>query len=334
MSGPWDRPPSSDPDDSWPSEDLREGSSGTPSRDGWPPADPWGSSDSDTSSGWGAWPPPSPPEESLPDDADLPVADPWAESWTDDPEAPAEPIRDPAPREPEPWVSREPARAEPWMPTEDPWTLHVPTELPPSSEWSPPGPDRDAIQEPEPESIDDEDDIEARAPSPAPVRPWEPEPEPAPDPEPEPDLRAASEADAWPAEEPAPPPQPDVVPSPTFSRREAPLPSWLEPEPEESPNPNPSPSRSRNPSPSRSRNPSRSPSRNPRPSPSRNRRDAHGSPISRRMRTHLVRPGWAASRCEDAPPRRYLTRSRRPNPRPSVGHRCTGAGWRASRART
>ena len=85
MSGSWDRPPSGDADDSWPSEDVREPSADRPETDRWSTDDPWSQSTSDASSGWGAWPPSaSPAEEALPDDAALPVNDPWAESWGDD----------------------------------------------------------------------------------------------------------------------------------------------------------------------------------------------------------------------------------------------------------
>ncbi|MGI8828694.1 MAG: hypothetical protein ACR2I5_02840 [Candidatus Limnocylindria bacterium] len=204
MSGPWDRPPP-DAGDSWPSEDRPDASTDEPGAEPWP-ADPWNASEADASSGWGAWPPPPPPEVGLPDDAELPVADPWAETWTDE-------TADPAPAaqpDPEPWVSREPARAEPWMPTEDPWSLAADDDLPPASDWSPP-----AAAEPEPKPRWSEPaPLPAAEPSwePAPARPTEPAPEPEPEPEPEPKPEPEPEPEPEPAGPPEPEPEPDSTP--------------------------------------------------------------------------------------------------------------------------
>ena len=229
MSGPWDRPPSSDPGDSWPSEDLKEGAAGQPASDGWPSDDPWAAPESDAT-GWGAWPPPPPPEENLGDEADLPVADPWAESWTDDaPDAGAAPRR-----EPEPWVSREPARAEPWMPSEEPWSLVAGDDVPPSSDWREPVVDAASspVEEVAPQSTPVfEPEI---APEPEPERHPAPEPEPEPVVEPEPESVPEVEPDVEP-EAPAASFEPDVprpswvVTSPWSRRHRKPEP---EPEPE------------------------------------------------------------------------------------------------------
>ncbi|MEA2650893.1 MAG: hypothetical protein QOI85_614, partial [Chloroflexota bacterium] len=82
MSGSWDRPSSGEPDDTWPSEDLRDPATDRPEADRWSGDDPWSRPSSDSASGWGTWPPSaSPTEGQLPDDADLPISDPWAEKW-------------------------------------------------------------------------------------------------------------------------------------------------------------------------------------------------------------------------------------------------------------
>ncbi|MDQ3148525.1 MAG: hypothetical protein M3Q38_01180 [Chloroflexota bacterium] len=85
MSGPVDRPPPRDPDDSWSSDERPDPAAEGEATDRWSADDPWPDAPSDASSGWAAWPASdSPLEDGLPDDAALPVSDPWAESWTDD----------------------------------------------------------------------------------------------------------------------------------------------------------------------------------------------------------------------------------------------------------
>ena len=85
MSGPWDRPPSSTPDDrDWPAEDLEPRSSADRPVEPWSADDPW-QERRDPSPGWDEWPPPAPSaddyavEQSAP-----PASDPWAESWADE----------------------------------------------------------------------------------------------------------------------------------------------------------------------------------------------------------------------------------------------------------
>ena len=123
MSGPWDRPSPGDSDDTWPTEDLRDPSTDGTQTDRWSDDDPWGKPSTEAASDWGSWPSStSPPQESLPDDAELPVSDPWAESWGEDavePYAgagpPAEPESDPATpvvEQPGAWTPYEPRAAE------------------------------------------------------------------------------------------------------------------------------------------------------------------------------------------------------------------------------
>ena len=147
MSGARDRSSSLDPDDSWPSQDLRDR---TAAEDGgrWPGDDPSAQRPRDAESDWSPWPstPPA-PDDLLRHDAELPVSDPWAESWRSDaaepaggsvesgadgqsasfdvsgrparayertpPDASPDPWVPPAP-EPEPWVEPEQS-PEPWV---------------------------------------------------------------------------------------------------------------------------------------------------------------------------------------------------------------------------
>ncbi|MGQ0607471.1 MAG: hypothetical protein ACT4OQ_03290, partial [Chloroflexota bacterium] len=143
MSGPWDRMPPGNPDESWPSEDFSR-PAGDQETDRWSLDDP--------SSGWGSWPPPPPPGEHLPDDADLPVSDPWAESWTEDvpdaTDASPSPFPPPAPPDPEPWAPYEPPRAEPWTPSDDPWSTEVMADSAPAPRWEP-----EPESEAEPEAV-------------------------------------------------------------------------------------------------------------------------------------------------------------------------------------
>ncbi|MDQ3688587.1 MAG: hypothetical protein M3406_00850 [Chloroflexota bacterium] len=156
MSGPEKRPPAGDPDDSWPSDDRLDPTVESQVTDRWSADDPWPDPSANASSGWAAWPATDPtPEDDLPDDATLPVNDPWAESWTD--ESPA-----PGSAEPPPWSA--PA-----------WTPSAQHDASPQDVWAHP-----AIREPEPETAPDPDP----EPGPQPQTQYEPDPEPEPEPEP------------------------------------------------------------------------------------------------------------------------------------------------------
>jgi len=83
MSGPWDRPSSSDPEEEWPSEDRD--TPGPDSSDATQRTD-W------ASPAWEDWPAPAAPvDDVVVEEPPLPSSDPWAESWTDDDPSPALP---------------------------------------------------------------------------------------------------------------------------------------------------------------------------------------------------------------------------------------------------
>lgn len=130
MSGPQDRAPARDPEDSWSSDDRPD-----PSAD-----DPWPDPPSDASSGWAEWPATDTPlEDDLPDEAALPVNDPWAESWTDD--SPAVASADP------PWSA--PA-----------WTPSAPEDASPDDVWAHP-----AVRQSEPETRPDPEPMQSTEPA-------------------------------------------------------------------------------------------------------------------------------------------------------------------------
>lgn len=261
MSDSWDRPPPRDPGDSRPAEDVRERDAPDREADRWSSRDPWSASSSPDSSGWGAWPPaPPPPEGEFPDDAELPVHDPWAESWTtDEPEAPSADAVVESHREPdrapdrEAWTPYEPARAEPWRPSDDAWSSGglIDEASAPAPEWTP----APAVEPEQPAEA-----APAGPPMPAPpdgIEPAvfvdeiapesEPEPEPAP-PAPTPIFAPEAEFERQPWPEPSPPPPEPLFPAPEPSPPEPePEPEPLIPapeperEPEQSPGPEPEP---------------------------------------------------------------------------------------------
>ena len=173
MSGPWDRPPSSNPDDDrdWPSEDLEPRSSADRPVEPWSADDPW-QERRDPSPGWDEWPPQAPPaDEYALEEPEPPASDPWAESWDEDvPGIPTSPQQldrdtaeprsfepepmptfeaapaqaDPEPRPaPEPLAEAEPRdapRIEPWSPDPDPW----------GASWTVSPPEPEPVTEPEP----------------------------------------------------------------------------------------------------------------------------------------------------------------------------------------
>ena len=115
MSGPWDRPSSSSPDDKdWPAEDTESSGAQRPA-DLWSSDDPWQESGPDPSPGWDAWPPPAPPPDRyLFDDPEPPSSDPWAETWTDDSDGSVDEPRPSEAPPPGPRPSEAPA-AETWQ---------------------------------------------------------------------------------------------------------------------------------------------------------------------------------------------------------------------------
>lgn len=276
MSGPWDRPPSPNPDDEWPSEDLRE------ARDRWTPAEPAGDAGGGASSGWDDWGSTAPPDDYLAPDPDLPTTDLWSESWED--EAAAGGWAADAPVEPAPSWEPEPATAPVWQPDRAATPAWQPEpeaapgwqpEPAATTSWepepaqaaapepavvragappeSPPPPQPAATEEPgqapvepaptvphpEPWSFD----ADPWAPEPAadaPVAPWDPPVEPEVDALPEPAKRSTdADADAGPLET-----TPDASPPPTIDAV-APQPvesvaeAQLEPEPEPTAEPSP-----------------------------------------------------------------------------------------------
>ena len=255
MSGPWDRPPSSNPDDNeWPAEDLGPGSS--PDR----PADPWSADDPwqerrDRSSDWDVWPAPSqPPEDYVVPEPEPPASDPWAESWTDEvpgiPDSP-EPTRteerawEPVERfeEPEaPPAFGQPLTADPADSEPDPVPAEVVARAPEPEFLSQPEPG--TLPEPEPEP---EPEAEAVPPSPR-ILPWSPDADPwgaAPveewtwaeaEPEAEAKPEAEAEAEAEPPAEAVPEPEPEAA-----ADEPEPEPVTAVPEPEPQPEPRWSP---------------------------------------------------------------------------------------------
>ena len=111
MSGPWDRQPSPEPDDEWPSEDLGR-------RDRWSTTEPSRDAARDAGPGWDDWPAPPPPaDDYLIEEPLAPSSDPWAESWTDEASA------GPAPTWSGERADAAGPRVEPWSPDADPWGL-------------------------------------------------------------------------------------------------------------------------------------------------------------------------------------------------------------------
>lgn len=147
MSGPQDRAPARDPEDSWSSDDRPDPSAEGQETEGWPADDPWPDPPSDASSGWAAWPAADTPfDDYLPDEAALKVNDPWAESWTD--ESPAIASADP------PWSA--PA----WTPSAPAWTPSAPEDAAPDDVWAHP-----AIRPSEPEAQPDTEPMRSTEPA-------------------------------------------------------------------------------------------------------------------------------------------------------------------------
>ena len=194
---------------------MRDGSAAGSSPDAWSADDPWQEPASDAS-GWGAWPSSPPPsEDELPDDAELPVSDPWAESWGDAAEPVAEPPTAPPPDRPS-WTPAGPARAEPWMPIDDPWSSDVAPDLALDPDWVHTEPTAPAQPVGEP----DAGSINEPASQPEPEREPEPEPEPESAPDPEPEREP----------EPEPEPEPGNPPESAFDSELEWSPSpWAEP---------------------------------------------------------------------------------------------------------
>jgi hypothetical protein len=132
MSGPGDRPSSREPDEEWPSEDLR-----TPG-DAWSPSEPWREPNPPASSGWDDWPSPAPPDDYLIDEPDS-STDLWSESWSDEAGAEAAPAWSPPPAE-QPRTEAPAPHVEPWSAEADPWAASAqPAAEPAAAEpaWEP-----------------------------------------------------------------------------------------------------------------------------------------------------------------------------------------------------
>jgi hypothetical protein len=276
MSGPWDRPSPPDRGDSLADEDLSRDGRPT-AEEPWAPDDLWGER-REPSSGWSEWPSSVPPEEYVPDEPELPVSDPWAESWTeDDPTAPVAPSDGEA--SPQQWPDRDRLEPDAWTPARDPWSpdVEADAEPPPPLPWRP-EPAREWPEEPDltRPALTEEPQVgawgaatadpwpmivEEVTPSARPAWVPEPEPEPefVPEPEPEPELEPEAEpepepelapqpeieAEPGPEQEVAPEPEPEVEPEPEPAVAPAPEPE-AEPEPEPGPElevaPEPAPS--------------------------------------------------------------------------------------------
>jgi hypothetical protein len=146
VSGPRDRPTSPDADAVWPKANLPD-RAGAEDGDRWPGESPQAEGPQGAAGDWSGWPSAAPvPEELLPDDAELPVSDPWAESWDSDAAEPAlgKPQQTPATELPsEPLVERaavqQPDRATGTQVFSTSWAAPVPSEAEPGSHLDPAG---------------------------------------------------------------------------------------------------------------------------------------------------------------------------------------------------
>lgn len=279
MSGPWDRPSPPDRDEA-PSDDLtRDGRQTAEER--WAPDDLWGER-REPSSSWTEWPSSIPPDEYVPGEPELPLSDPWAESWTED-----EPTGAGAPSEGEraadPWPDRDRLEPEPWTPERDRWSNAVEAEPePPPMPWR--EPTREWSEEPDltRSALPEEPQVGAWGAATAdpwpmiveevtpPSRPsWLPDPEPEPEfapLEPEREQEPEPEPQPEPEQEPEPEPQPEPEQEPEPEPQTEPEP---EPEQEPEPEPEPEPAPELPPEPEPEREPEPEPPPEPEPEPER-----------------------------------------------------------------